>query len=179
MSRSLAVRVSGVVLVLAAMVAGCSEKKTPAASKLPSGTCFGVFDPADLAPLLGDGEEVKVVAPADMTLTPARPSAICNVYVDRQGPFLATVERAPVGRQFFWPLDKANPDPLPFVENGKVWNTGAAVALTCKKAEESFELELWISGSSNKMKYEDVRPLFTALMKKYLEAARQQNGCGS
>ncbi|CAM5456745.1 hypothetical protein SAVIM338S_02891 [Streptomyces avidinii] len=169
------------VAVAVAALAGCSEEKEPAAAKLPEHSCFGVFTRSELEPLMGEGKEVKDASPADVRLNAARRSATCNVYVDGRSRILVTATRQPLGQNFFWPPMDQNqpaPDPLALGDKGTVWNTGARVALTCKGAEDSFELELGISGSTEHMKPADRRPLFTALMTKYLEVAKQQTGCG-
>ncbi|MGW7461475.1 hypothetical protein [Streptomyces sp. NPDC054797] len=43
---------------------------------------------------------------------------------------------------------------------------------------EPFELQLWIDGSAEETKPDERRPLFSELIKKYLEFAKQQNQCG-
>ncbi|MFE9462116.1 hypothetical protein ACFYNW_00295 [Streptomyces virginiae] len=170
-----------VTLVVAAVVTGCAEEKKAAAQQLPERTCFGVFTRSDLEPLMGYGETVKVSGPADARLTPERPAATCNVDVDGRGRVLVAATRQPLGQNFFWPPTDQNqpaPEPLPLGDKGIVWNTGARVALTCKGTEDSFELELALSGSVEHMKPGTSRGLFTSLMAKYLESAKQQTQCG-
>ncbi|MFE2325692.1 hypothetical protein ACFXD5_17510 [Streptomyces sp. NPDC059385] len=174
---------AGVFMLAAAVtLTGCGEeKKKEAAPQLPERTCFGVFTQSDLEPLLGTGETVKVDSPADVRLTAQRPGATCNVYVDGKGRVLVTATRKPSGQSITWPPMDQNqpaPDSLPLGDKGIVWNTGARVAVTCKGSKDSFELELGISGSTDQMKPGTSRPLFTGLMTKYLDAAKQQTGCG-
>jgi hypothetical protein len=52
------------------------------------------------------------------------------------------------------------------------------VFLTCRGLTEALELKLWIDGSAEDIKPEERRPLFSELMKKYMEFAKQQNQCG-
>nr|WSW45608.1 hypothetical protein OG296_22240 [Streptomyces sp. NBC_01001] len=169
------------ILVATAALAGCAEQKKAAAPHLPERTCFGVFTRADLEPLMGNGEEVKELSPIDVRLTAERRGATCNVYVDGQGRFLASATRQPLGQHFFWSTDsnQPTPDSLALGDKGIVWNTGADVALTCKGTKESFELELSLSGSIEHMKKGESRPLFTKLMTKFLDAAKEQTQCGS
>ncbi|MFJ8018099.1 hypothetical protein [Streptomyces sp. NPDC096339] len=174
-SRALVGVLAGVVLL-----SGCAEEKKPsAASRLPKSTCFGAFTPSDLAPLLGNADEVKVDSPADLKLTANRRGATCNVYVDGKSGVLATAERRPLGQGFFWPLDDKSPEPIPGVENGKVWDTGAAAGISCKGVTDSFELELWLSGSVQGKKAGESRPVLTELMRKYVDYAKQQTLCGA
>lgn len=170
-----------VVLITVAALAGCSEEKKSAAVKLPERSCFEVFTRSDVEPLMGDGDKVKEVSPTDLRLNAVRRGATCNIYVDGEGRVLVTATRQPLGDHFFWPPTDANqpaPEPLSLGDKGMVWDTGARVTLTCKGSTDSFELELGIGGSTEHMKAADRRPLFTGLMKKYLEVAKQQTQCG-
>lgn len=170
-----------VTLVAVGALAGCSEEKESAAAKLPERSCFGVFTRSDLEPLMGPGEEVKDASPTDLRLNEVRRGATCNIYVDGRGRVLVTATRQPLGNSFFWPPTDANqpaPEPLALGDKGMVWDTGARVTLTCRGSEDSFELALGIGGSVEHMKPADRRPLFTELMKKYLEVAKQQTQCG-
>ncbi|WP_327414260.1 hypothetical protein [Streptomyces sp. NBC_01233] len=163
-----------------ALLSGCAEEKKPlAASKVRPETCFGAFTPSDLSPLLGRGDEVTVDSPYDLRLNAQRPGVTCNIYVDGKSGVLAWAERQPLGQGVFWPLEKVDAEPIPTVENGKVWNTGAAALLSCKGATDSFELELWLSGSVDGKKPGESRPVLVELMKKYADYAKQQTGCGS
>ncbi|MFD7260872.1 hypothetical protein [Streptomyces sp. NPDC059874] len=182
MSGSRTALAGAVTLVLAVALSGCAEEKKAATPQLPERTCFGVFTRSDLEPLMGSGEEVKEDAPVDARLTAERRGATCNVYVDGKGRVLVTAERRPLGQSITWPPTDPNqpaPDPLPLGDKGIVWNTGARVALTCKGSTDSFELELGISGSVEHMKPGTSRALFTTLMTKYVDAAKQQNQCGA
>ncbi|WKV73737.1 hypothetical protein AW27_020800 [Streptomyces sp. PCS3-D2] len=168
-------------LAAAAVLTGCAEEKKAAAPKLPERSCFGVFTRSDLEPLVGYGETVKVSGPADARLTAEHRAATCSVDVDGRGRVLVAATRQPLGQSFFWPSTVQNqsaPDPLPLGDKGIVWNTGARVALTCKGAKDSFELELALSGSVEHVKPGTSRALFTALMTKYLASAKQQTQCG-
>ncbi|MEV7445286.1 hypothetical protein AB0O22_29830 [Streptomyces sp. NPDC091204] len=164
----------------AVLLAGCSDGKASAAPELPPSTCFGAFTPAELAPFMGKGKEVRVDAPADARLSAGRESAICNIYVDGKTRLFASVERLPKGQDFFWApaVDAQKPEPLPFAEDSKLWDSGAAVFLSCDGPTEAFELKVWLDGSTEQIKQEERRPLFAALMKKYLDFAKQQTGCG-
>ncbi|MFD5489544.1 hypothetical protein ACFV1H_29455 [Streptomyces virginiae] len=169
-------------LVVAAALAGCADEKKAAAPQLPERTCFGVFTRSDLEPLMGDGETVTVSGPADARLNAQRRAATCNVDVDGRGRVLVAATRQPLGQSFFWPpTDRSEPAPEPLAlgDKGLLWDTGARVALTCKGAEDSFELELGISGSVEHVKPGTSRALFTSLMTKYLESAKQQTRCGT
>ncbi|QTI45730.1 hypothetical protein [Streptomyces nojiriensis] len=173
-------RTLAAVLVGVAALTGCGEDKKSAAPQLPERTCFGVFTRADLEPLMGYGETVEVSGPADARLTASRRSATCNVAVDGRGRVLVTATRQPLGQSFVWPpTDPPVPDPLPLGDKGIVWDTGARVALTCKGSKDSFELELGLSGSVEHVKAGTSRTLFTALMTKFLESAKQQTECGA
>ncbi|MCM1967538.1 MULTISPECIES: hypothetical protein [unclassified Streptomyces] len=170
-----------VALVAVAALAGCSEEKKSAAAKLPERSCFGVFSRSDLEPLVGPGDEVKDASPTDVRLNAERRGATCNIYVDGRGRVLVTATRQPLGQSFFWPdtgETRPAPEPLALGDKGRVWDTGATVALTCKGATDSFELELGIGGSVEHMKPADRRPLFIELMKKFLEVAKEQTRCG-
>ncbi|MFG2878257.1 hypothetical protein ACGFYU_25160 [Streptomyces sp. NPDC048337] len=161
---------------------GCGDEKKAAAPQLPERTCFGVFTRSDLEPLMGYGETVKVDSPVDLRLTAERRGATCNVYVDGRGRVLVSATRQPLGQHFTWPPTDANqpaPDPLPLGDKGLVRDTGARVTLTCEGAKDSFELEMVISGSVEHMKPGTSRALFTNLMTKYVDVAKQQTGCGS
>ncbi|MFF4432211.1 hypothetical protein ACFYZ4_23935 [Streptomyces sp. NPDC001513] len=170
--------VLAVSLVAAAALTGCAQEKKEAAPQLPERTCFGVFTRSDLEPLMGYGDTVEVSGPVDARLTVQRPGATCNVYVDGQGRVLVSATRRPLGQEVHWPPTDPAPDPLPLGDKGNVWQTGARVALTCKGPQDSFELELGLSGSVEHMKPGTSRALFTELMTKYLESAKEQTGCG-
>ncbi|MFJ3832709.1 hypothetical protein ACIPWI_32855 [Streptomyces sp. NPDC090046] len=174
-------RVVVTVAVGAALLAGCSEGKASAAPELPASTCFGAFTPTELAPLMGTGEKVQVDGPADVRLSAGRKSAICNIYVDGKTRFFASAERLPHGQHFFWApaVDEQKPEPLAFAENSKLWDSGAAIFLSCNGPTGAFELKLWLDGSTEQIKQEERRPLFAGLMKKYLDFAREQTGCGA
>nr|WSX51647.1 hypothetical protein OG409_23605 [Streptomyces sp. NBC_00974] len=167
-------------LVAGAVLTGCADGKKEATPQLPERSCFGVFARSDLEPLMGSGETVKETSPTDVRLTADHRSATCTVDVDGKGRVLVTATRQPLGQSFLWHPDQNQPapDPLALGDKGIVWNTGARVALTCKGAADSFELELGISGSTEHVKPADRRPLFTSLMTKYLEVAKQQTACG-
>ncbi|WP_371616099.1 hypothetical protein [Streptomyces sp. NBC_00454] len=174
-------RVLALTLGAAAVLSGCSEGSESAAAKLPERPCFGVFTRSDLEPLMGEGHEVKDDSPTDLSLNAYRRSATCTIDVDGEGRVLVTATRQPLGDHFFWPPTDANqpaPEPLALGDKGMVWDTGARVTLTCKGPADSFELALGVSGSTEHMKAADRRPLFTGLMKKYLEVAKQQTRCG-
>ncbi|MGR4878809.1 hypothetical protein ACIPUC_05135 [Streptomyces sp. LARHCF249] len=100
--------------------------------------------------------------------------------MDGKNRFVASAHRQPVGSGHSWPplLADKKPEPLPFVKDGKLWDDGAAVFLTCEGPAESFELELWVTGVVDGVKPDERRPKFTALMEKYLEFAKQQTRCG-
>ncbi len=166
--------------VAALLLSGCAEEKKPsAASQLPQTTCFGAFTPSDLAPLLGNADEVKVDSPLDLRLTPDRQGVTCNIYVDGKSGVLAWAKRHPLGQGFLWPLEKVNTEPIPSVENGKVWDTGAAAGISCKGSKDSFELELWLSGSVDGKKARESRQVLAELMQKYVDYAKQQTQCGT
>lgn len=170
------------IVVAAGALAGCAEAGKAPAPRLPERTCFGIFTPADLAPLMGPGKTVNETSPADVKLSADRRSATCNVDVDGQPRLLVSATRQPLGQHFTWPPTDPNQpaaDALPLGDKGIVWNTGARVALTCNGPTDSFELLLTLGGSVEHMKPGTSRPLFTTLMAKYLEAAKQQTGCGA
>ncbi|WP_314252980.1 hypothetical protein [Streptomyces sp. DSM 40907] len=181
MPRPRTPRVVVAVAMGAALLAGCSDGKASAAPALPGSTCFGAFTPTELAPLMGTGKETQVDGPADVRLSAGRKSALCNIYVDGKSRFFAGAERLPQGQHFFWApaVDEQNPEPLPFAENSKLWDGGAAIFLSCNGPTEAFELKLWLDGSTEQIEQEKRRPLFAGLMKKYLEFAKEQTGCGA
>ncbi|GHE40210.1 hypothetical protein CP980_20920 [Streptomyces vinaceus] len=181
----MSIRPSALVSMTAAWAAltvltGCSEAAETAAPKLPERTCFGVFSRSDLGPLVGKGEEVKESGPADMQLTALRRTSTCSVDVDGRSRFLASATRQPLEQSFFWNAQLIKPpaDPLPLGDKGIVYDTGARVLLVCKGSGEPFQVELAISGSIDQVEKGGSRPLFTQLMKKFVEAGRQQTKCG-
>ncbi|MEV0987406.1 hypothetical protein [Streptomyces sp. NPDC049949] len=163
-----------------AVLVGCSEGTETAAPKLPERTCFGVFSRSDLGPLVGNGEEVKESGPADMELTAARRTSTCSVDVDGRGRFLASATRQPLEQSFFWNAELIKPaaDTLPMGDKGIVYDTGARVLLICKGSQDTFQVELSLSGSTDQVEKGGSRPLFTRLMKKFVEAGKQQTRCG-
>ncbi|MER5733649.1 hypothetical protein ABT084_35840 [Streptomyces sp. NPDC002138] len=165
----------------AVALTGCSEEAKPAARKLPERTCFGVFTRSDLAPLLGKGEEVTVSGPSDAQLSPVRKGVTCTVDVDGPGRFLATATRQPLGDSFFWNPEMIHPAPdsLPLGDRAIVYDTGARAFVACKGRDDQFGLEVKVSGSVEQMKREERRPLFTKLITKLLDAAKQQSKCGA
>jgi hypothetical protein len=156
------------------VLVGCAEQKPIAATRLPTSSCFGAFTPAELAPLLGRGDEIKVDSPVDLKLTAERRGATCNIYVDGKSGMLAWATRQGAGEGFSWPLDGKNPDSIPGVENGKVWDTGAAAGLTCK-GEDPFELELWIGATADSPR--ETRAVLMPLMQKFVAYAKEQAQC--
>ncbi|WP_327132272.1 hypothetical protein OG311_15350 [Streptomyces sp. NBC_01343] len=163
-----------------AVLAGCTGGTETAAPKLPERTCFGVFSRSDLGSLVGNGEEVKESGPADMELTAVRRTATCNVAVDGEGRFLASATRQPLEQSFFWNAELIKPaaDTLPLGDKGIVYDTGARVLLICKGSQDTFQVELSLSGSTDQVEKGGSRPLFTRLMKKFVEAGKQQTQCG-
>ncbi|WP_371678339.1 hypothetical protein [Streptomyces sp. NBC_01276] len=162
------------------VLAGCGEEERPVARQLAEHTCFGIFTPSDLEPLMGAGETVKEVSPVDVRLTSARRGATCNVYVDGKGRFIASATRQPLEQSFPWNTvgTAPAPEPLALGDKGIVWDAGARVVLACKGSQDSFGLELMIGGSVEHVASAERRPLFTGLMKKFVEAAREQTACG-
>ncbi|MGW7461474.1 hypothetical protein [Streptomyces sp. NPDC054797] len=179
MRNAVTPRVLAATMVAAAALTGCGEEKKAAAPQLPERTCFGVFTRSELEPLMGYGETVEVSGPTDARLTASRRAVTCSVDVDGKRRVLVMATRQPLGQSFIWPpTDPPAPDSLPLGDKGIVWDTGARVALSCKGDRDSFELELGLSGSVEHVKAGTSRALFTALMTKYLEIAKQQTQCG-
>ncbi|MFF3089439.1 hypothetical protein ACFVRB_31020 [Streptomyces nojiriensis] len=163
--------------VAVALLSGCAEEEKPsAASKVRPQTCFGAFTPDELAPLLGTGDEVTVDSPYDLELNAQRRGVTCNIYVDGKSGLLATATWQPLGRGFQPLPETANADAIPAVENGRVWDAGAVAGIVCKKAGDSFELALGLSGSVDG-EADETRRLLAELMKKYVDRAKQQNRC--
>jgi hypothetical protein len=162
-------------------LAGCSEQEKAAEAQLPERTCFEVFTRSDLAPLLGNGDVVKVSAPSDLRLTAERRGATCTVDVDGRVSFVASATRQPLDQSFFWnpELIKPAPDPLPLGEKGIVYDTGARVLLVCRGPKDSFQVELSLSGSIDHVGRGQSRPLFSELMRKFVPVATEQTTCGS
>lgn len=182
MFRFPALRPLVAVVVGAALLTGCSGEPEEAAPVLPSSTCFGAFTPADLAPFMGTGKEVRVDGPVDVRLTQDWKNANCQILVDGQGRFGASASRKPAGLNlpFVPAIEKQNPEPLPYVGNSRLWDSGAAVVLNCKGPTDSFDLDLFLNAAvPATLKQEDRRPAFAALMKKFLELVKQQNQCGT
>src|SRR5687768_10432161 len=122
-----ALMVTAALAVGGALLSGCAEEEKPsAASKVRPETCFGVFTPDELAPLLGKGYEVTVDSPYDLRLNAQRRGVVCNIYVDGKSGVFATATWQSVGQGFHRPLGNVSTEPIPDVENGKVWSTGAA-----------------------------------------------------
>ncbi|WP_030717822.1 hypothetical protein [Streptomyces sp. NRRL F-2580] len=163
--------------VAVVLLPGCAtEEKPSAATKVRPETCFGIFTPDELAPLLGAGDEVTVDSPHDLELNAQRRGATCNIYVDGKSGLLATATWQPLGRGFQPLPETANADAIPAVENGKVWDAGAVAGISCTTAEDSFELALGLSGTVDG-KAEETRRLLAELMKKYVDRAKRQNHC--
>ncbi|MFJ9343683.1 hypothetical protein ACIRP0_31035 [Streptomyces sp. NPDC101733] len=129
---------------------------------------------------MGTGKDVQVRAPGDIRLTAQRARESCTIDVDGKNRFLARAYRQPVGGVHTWPslLSDNDPEPLPGAKDGKLWDDGAAVVLTCEGPTDSFVLELWIGGATDGIKKEERRPKFAALMNKYTEFAKSQTKCG-
>ncbi|MFB7181348.1 hypothetical protein ACFCYI_27045 [Streptomyces sp. NPDC056257] len=160
-----------------ALLSGCAEEEKPsAASKVRPETCFGAFTPAELAPLLGRGDEVTVDSPYDLELNAQRRGVTCNIYVDGKSGVLATATWQPLGRGFQPLPETAKADSIPAVENGKVWDAGAVAGISCKRAEDSFELALGLSGTVDG-KAGETRRVLVELMQKYVDRAKRQNEC--
>ncbi|MFF8268776.1 hypothetical protein ACF059_15435 [Streptomyces sp. NPDC016562] len=165
----------------AALLTGCSGEDESAAPALPTSTCYGAFTPEELAPFMGKGKEVRVDGPADVRLTADWKRSHCTIDVDGQSRFTAWAYRRPAGLNipFGSETEKQNPEALPYAGNSRLWDSGAAVVLSCKAPTDTFDLELRISAAvPATLKEEDRRPTFTALMKKFMDLAKQQNQCG-
>ncbi len=164
-----------------ALLTGCSAGKESAAPELPSSTCFGVFTPAELAPFMGTGDEVRVDSPPDLSLNVSRTKAICTIDVDGKPRLTATAQRRPAGQEVTWgsEVEKHRPDVLPYADQSRLWDSGSAVVVPCKAPEGDFDLVLFIDAVPDGLKQEERRPAFAALMKKFMESARQQTGCGA
>ncbi|MFJ9550876.1 hypothetical protein [Streptomyces erythrochromogenes] len=169
------------VAVGTALLAGCSDGKASAAPELPPSTCFGVFTPAELEPFMGTGDEARVDSPGDLGLTASRTKAICNIDVDGKPRWTASAERRPAGQEVSWgsEVEKHDPDELPYAGNSRLWDSGAAVVLGCTGPTETFDLTLFIDAVPDGLKPEQRRPAFAALMKKFMESAKQQTRCGA
>ncbi|KOU30858.1 hypothetical protein ADK53_27470 [Streptomyces sp. WM6373] len=164
-----------------ALLAGCSDGNASAAPELPASNCFGVFTPAELTPFMGTGDKVRVDSPGDLRLTASRTKAICNIDVDGKPRLTASGERRPAGQEVTWgsEVEKHQPDALPYADNSRLWDSGAAVVLGCTGPTESFDLTLFIDAVPDGLRQEERRPAFAALMKKFMESAKQQTGCGT
>ncbi|MEU6211458.1 hypothetical protein ABZ891_16300 [Streptomyces sp. NPDC047023] len=176
-------RIPRAVLALAvgtALLTGCFADKKSAAPALPSSTCFGVFTPAELAPFMGSGEEVRVDSPDDLGVNVSRKYARCNIDVDGRSRFTASIDRRPAGHVIVWgsEVEKHRPDVLPYAEHSRLWDSGVALVVNCKAAEGDFDLMLFLDAVPDEVKPEERRPVFAALMKKFLAASRQQTNCG-
>ncbi|MFF8263993.1 hypothetical protein [Streptomyces virginiae] len=161
------------------LLSGCSDGKESAASELPSSTCFGVFTPVELAPFVGTGDEVRVDSPGDLRLSAGRTKATCNIEVGGKPRLTVSAERRPPGQEVTWgsEVEKHRPEVLPYAGNSKLWDSGAAVVLGCTGSAEAFDLTLFIDAVPDGLKQEERRPAFAALMRKFMESARQQAGC--
>ncbi|KJK48256.1 MULTISPECIES: hypothetical protein [unclassified Streptomyces] len=163
------------------LLVGCSDDEKSGAPELPSSTCFGVFTPAELAPFVGSGDEVRVDSPGDLRLTAGRNRATCNIEVDGKPRLTASAGRRPPGQEVSWgsEVEKHHPEALPYIGNSKLWDSGAAVVLGCNgPSGEAFDLTLFIDAVPDGLKQGERRPAFATLMKKFMESARQQAGCG-
>ncbi|MDJ0379583.1 hypothetical protein [Streptomyces sp. G-G2] len=157
---------------------GCGEEAKPAAQLLQERTCFGVFTRDDLAPFLGDGDDVRVSGASDAELTAARRGVTCTVAAGSNY-FQASATRQPLGQSFFWNRETIHPaaDPLALGDDAIVYNVGARALVNCRGGTDEFGLEVHVSGDVDKMKPEERRPLFAKLVAKLLDAAKQQSKC--
>ncbi|MFD9370163.1 hypothetical protein ACFWA6_21045 [Streptomyces sp. NPDC060020] len=57
-----------------------------------------------------------------------------------------------------------------------MWDAGAVAGISCKRAEDSFELALGLSGIVDG-KAEETRRMLVELMQKYVDRAKRQNEC--
>ncbi|WP_158717912.1 hypothetical protein [Streptomyces sp. NRRL F-2664] len=139
-----------------------------------------MFTPAELAPFMGAGDEVRVDSPGDLRLTAGRAKLLCNIEVDGRSRFTASAQRRPQGQEVSWgsEVEKHHPEVLPYAENSRLWDSGVMVVLGCPGPPEAFDLMLFIDAVPDELKQEERRPAFAALMKKFMESTRQQAGCG-
>ncbi|MFI5986450.1 hypothetical protein ACIBEA_37020 [Streptomyces sp. NPDC051555] len=157
---------------------------------LPEEGCWGAFEPADLARVVGDGDEGTLNVSGGFVLARENQIATCRVEVDGEGRFLAEAKRPPVdGGTLLSAAEQdagAGPgpghdpgsadgrEPLGFGTQGRVWSDGAVVGFTCRRRpEDPFEVELKISGRPAA----DDRRVLGRLMRQYFDAARQQLRC--
>ncbi|MFI5547920.1 hypothetical protein ACIA6E_29545 [Streptomyces sp. NPDC051815] len=175
-------RIPRAVLALAvgtALLTGCFTDGKSAAPALPSSTCFGVFTPAELAPFMGSGEEVEVYSPDELSVNVSRGHATCNISVDGKSRFTASIDRRRAGLEVTWgsEVEKHRPDVLPYAEHSRLWDSGVVLIVNCKADDGDFDLRLFIDAVPDEVKPEERRPVFAALMKKFLAASREQANC--
>ncbi|MFG2618267.1 hypothetical protein ACGFXC_11645 [Streptomyces sp. NPDC048507] len=170
-----------ITVAVAAALVGCAGGRPAAALEPPATTCFGAFSPAEIAPFMGTGKDVQVRGPAVLRLSRQRERENCTIDVDGKNRFFARAYRQPVGGVHSWPslLADKHPEPLAGADDGKLWDDGAAVVLSCEGPTDSFVLELWVGGVVDGIQKEDRRPTLAALMKRYAEFAKQQTRCGA
>ncbi|MCX4629633.1 hypothetical protein [Streptomyces sp. NBC_01443] len=164
------------------LLSACSGESEQAAAVLPDRVCWGTgaFSGKELAPLAGSGQKVRDDSPATFDLPQDNKKTSCTLYVDGDIRFHAGAWRLGPGQDFFWDTQqKQHPDKLDLGNKGLVWDDGAVVALTCKRADATFELELSLDNGSLPGVPKDPRPYFTGLMEQYHEFATKQLRCGS
>ncbi|MFJ7202802.1 hypothetical protein ACIQWR_04575 [Streptomyces sp. NPDC098789] len=145
---------------------------------LPEEGCWGAFEPADLARVVGDGDEGTLNVSGGFVLARENQIATCRVEVDGEGRFLAEAKRPPVDGSVQLSTAAQDGDveaePLAFGTRGRVWSDGAVVGFTClRRPEDPFEVELKISGRPAA----DDQRVLGRLMRQYFDAARQQLRC--
>ncbi|MDJ0379585.1 hypothetical protein [Streptomyces sp. G-G2] len=194
----------GALAIGAGVLSGCAGGgvlKAAGVPELPERGCWGVFDRADLARVVGDGDEATVNVSGGFVLARDNQVAACHVDVDGEGRFLAEAKRPPGptvslsapetaedgdgatdGEAGDAPGDEAGaePEPLPFGIRGRVWADGAAVTFTCERPlEDPFEVRLRISGRVREATAQDTddQRVLTSLMRQYFDSAQRQLLC--
>ncbi|MET9959102.1 hypothetical protein ABZ128_08450 [Streptomyces sp. NPDC006326] len=166
-------------LLLSACSSGQSAQE---AASLPERVCWGagVFESDDVAPLVGQGKRVRDDSPAMFELSQDNKRTSCTLFLDGDIRFHARAWRLAAGQDFFWDTQQEqHPDKLSFGKKGLVWDGGAVVALTCRRSDETFELELSLDDGSGAGKPRNPRQLFTGLMKHYYDFATEQLRCAA
>ncbi|MFJ9828829.1 hypothetical protein ACIRSU_31320 [Streptomyces sp. NPDC101160] len=170
------------VVILAGVLASCSNGEEKSVPKLPARLCWDVFATSDMSPVLPPGDRAELdTNSSSFWLSKDHDNASCILYIDGNPKFEATAYLWGFEDSVDWTSwDPAKPKPLHTGDKGIIWATGAASYFTCEPAKnpnspgEYIELRLFADDAPDKSKVQTVLP---PLMKQFVAFAQRELKC--
>ncbi|WP_406528909.1 hypothetical protein [Streptomyces sp. I8-5] len=171
-----------ILVILAGLLAGCSDSERKAVPALPKRICWNAFASSDVSPILPVGDKADVYH-RPFVLVEDLDSVTCTLAIDGAPSFLAIATLQGFEDQIDWtPMDRANPQPINVGKKGIIWDSGAAAYFICEPSKgpnspgKYIDLHITAGSVPDKAKVSSVLP---ALMKQFVAFAQRELKCGA